>query len=824
MRRKRVWVKRSLVGAGLVLAVTAAVAATVVIGTVPPLTGTLAVPGLQGPVTIVRDRNAVPHITGASVEDVYRGLGFAHAQDRLWQMEMLRRAGRGRLSEIFGERTLDADIFLRTLDLAGHAERSFQTFPPEAKRLLAAYADGINAFIGRQTGLLEQRLPPEFLLLRHAPEPWRPADSVTAVKIMALNLSTNITPEIQRLTLAAQGLTPAEIEDVMPLNGGERAPPLPDLAKLFQLRRLRATTPPKQTAAIDAFFGAGASNSWVITGSRTASGMPLLANDPHLKLSAPSIWYLAHLALEDTKDGAINAVGATLPGTPVIVLGRGNTLAWGFTNTEADVQDIFIERINPENPDEYQTPTGWQRFDVDTMEIRVAGGQTRYVERRRTRHGPVLPASFRDLSQILAPGYVAALQWTALTDDDTTITAGLLDKSIRTVPDYLERGRPYVVPMQSMVVADNRGDIAMFAPARLPMRHPDNKIAGRAPVPGWDPIYDWQGFVPFEELPRVVNPPQGAIGTANARIVGDGYPHVITYDWEADYRASRIRDLVTSRSGHDMETMRAAQLDVFSPAFAELAPLMIAAARPAVSEDIDVLEQLGRWDATMRADSVEPLIFVAWLRETVRAIYGDDLGPAFPQFFSPRAPMMARLFNGHAAGRDWCDDRTTAAHENCGDVLAKALRRAVVELERRFGRDRAQWSWGKAHTALGEHQVFGELPVIGPYFSIGVASPGGPYTLNRGVMEFGRERPFANRHASTFRAIYDLQNLDSSLFMQSTGQSGNPFSRYYRTFEKSWAAGRYIQIPTDRAVIENEAIGTWALNPAPDAAGAYTAR
>ena len=819
MRRIRVWLKRTLIGAGLVFGAAVAVAAAVVLGTVPPLSGTLAMPGLTKPVTIVRDRHAVPHITAAHPADLYRGLGFAHAQDRLWQMELMRRAGQGRLSEIFGERTLDTDIFLRTLDLAGHAERSYARFPAEAQELLAAYSAGVNAFLERPTRLVEQRLPPEFLLIGHKPEPWRPADSVTVVKMMALNLSANLGAEIQRLTLAAQGLSPAEIEDIMPLNGSERPPPMPDLATLYPLRTLHAATPATQTAALDVFLGAGASNSWVVAGSRTASGKPLLANDPHLRLSAPSIWYLAHLALDDQVRGKVNMAGASLPGTPLIVLGRTDTLAWGFTNTQADVQDLFIERINPDNPEEYLTPTGWERFEVDVMEIRVGGGETRLVERRRTRHGPVLPSNFRDLGRILTSGYVAALQWTALSDDDTTILAGLLDARIRTVEAYIENARPYVVPMQNIVVADTQGNIGLIAPGRVPVRHPQNKLAGRAPAPGWNPIYDWQGYVPFEELPRAVNPPEGAIGTANARIVPDGYPHLVTYDWEADYRQRRVQQLVNDRTGHDMGSMKAAQLDVHSTAFAELAPVMISTARPAVAavEDREVLDLLSRWDASMRADAVEPLVFVAWLREAVRAIYADDLGPAFDQFFHPRAMAMTRLLKGEASNRDWCDDRRTAKHERCGEVLAAALRRAVQRLESEFGRHRAQWSWGKAHVALGEHQVFSELPIVGRFFTVGSATPGGPYTLNRGVVEFWREPPFANRHAASLRAIYDLADLDRSLFMQPTGQSGNPFSRYYRTFERSWAQGEYIQIPIAPNVFEREAIGTWQLVPAENA-------
>jgi penicillin amidase len=814
MNRARLWLRRTVIGMALALAILAGALATIAASTVPPLSGTLKLAALTAPVAVVRDANAVPHVFGASVSDLYRGLGFAHAQDRLWQMELLRRAAQGRLSEVLGERTVDVDVFLRTLGLYRAAERSFERLPQVAKDLLSAYAEGVNGFLSRPTGLLETRLPPEFLLLRFKPEPWRPADSIAVIKMMALNLGANLGAEIQRLTLAAQGLNPAEIEDVMPLNADEHPPPLPDIARLYPLRALDSGPPPARNAALEGLLNPpGASNSWVVAGSRTLSGHPLLANDPHLRLSAPSIWYLAHLGLEPPGQSTINLLGASLPGTPVIVLGRGHSLAWGFTNAGTDVQDIFIEKVNPDNPGEYLTPVGWRPFEVEDMEIRIAGGGRRIVQRRATRHGPVLPASFRNLGRILGPSHVAALQWTALSGDDTTIAAGLFDPSIRTVEAFLDRTRYYVVPMQSMVVADTRGRIAMAAPGRVPVRDPANVLAGRAPVPGWEGTYDWKGFVPFAELPRVVDPASGAIGTANARIVDHSYPHLLTFDWEADYRQRRIRELVLERTGHDMPTMRAAQLDVRSLAFAELLPLMLDAARPLVTRHTGVLDQLASWDATMRADAVEPLLFAAWLRESVRAVFADDLGPAFDPFFAPRARAMVRLLRGEASSRDWCDDVRTPTRESCGEILARALSSAIEDLERRYGSDRSRWTWGSAHYALGENQVFARLPLVGRLFNIGTSSPGGPYTLNRGAMDFSQDDPFANRHASTFRAIYDLGNLDRSLFMQSTGQSGNPFSRYYRTFEQSWSEGHYIEIPTDRAAIERQAIGTWRLEP-----------
>lgn len=814
MRRLLKWIAR-LAAAVAVLAVAAAgIAYALLRNTVPSASGSLAIAGLSAPVEVVRDREGVPHVFAETMEDALSALGFLHAQDRLWQMELTRRSGQARLSEMFGERTFTTDVFLRTLDLYGHAERSFAALPPEARRNLEAYARGVNAFIGRKTGLLEPRLPPEFLLLRHEPEPWQPADSIVTIKLMALNLSTNLNFELMRLALAGQGLTSAEIEDLMPSDGAVAPPPLPEIAALYPLRR----NPPAQRQAerapiIDELTGGGASNNWVVSGARTRSGKPLLANDPHLRLGAPAIWYLAHLALEPPGADVVNIVGATLAGVPLVVLGRGNTLAWGFTNTGPDVQDLFIEKINPDNPREYLTPYGWRPFATYEMAIAVKGAGVRKVERRLTRHGPVLPGFYRNLEGLLGPGHVAALQWTALSDDDTTIAAGMYDPGVHGVGDYIEHMRPYVVPMQSMVVADTAGKIGLIAPGRVPVRDPANKVAGRAPVPGWDATYDWKGYLGFEDLPRVENPPEGAIGTANANIVGPDYPHHLTYDWDPEFRQRRIKELIVDRDGHDIASMRAAQADVFSPPIPRLQALMVAAAQAGGSVDATVLDQLTTWDATMRADAPEPLIFAAWMREAVRAIYRDDLGAAFDRYFDSRALALIRLLEGRATGRDWCDDRTTPSRESCGEVLATALVTALEDLERRYGSDRSKWRWGAAHFAYGEHRPFGMFPGIGPYFNVEAPSPGGTYTLNRGKPEFAEEPPFANRHASSYRAIYDFADLDRSLYMHTTGQSGNPLSPFYRSFAERWAKVEYIEIPTKRADVAKTAIGTWRLAP-----------
>jgi penicillin amidase len=345
------------------------------------------------------------------------------------------------------------------------------------------------------------------------------------------------------------------------------------------------------------------------------------------------------------------------------------------------------------------------------------------------------------------------------------------------------------------------------------VRDPANKVAGRAPVPGWDATYDWKSYLKFDALPREDKPNVGAIGTANARMVDPGYPHLLTYDWEPAFRQQRIKQLIFDVDKHDMASMRAAQTDVLSLAVLKLQPLMIAAAQAGGSVEHSVLDQLTVWDGTMRADRPEPLIFTAWMREAVRAIYRDDLGEAFDRYLGYRAVALIRVLEGRATSRDWCDDRTTPERESCSAVLAGALNRALHELQLRYGGDRSKWRWGEAHPAFSEHRPFGLVGGLAPFFNVEVPSAGGNYTLNRGQAEFGADQPFFNRHAASFRAIYDLADLDHSLFIQTTGQSGNPLSPFYRSFATRWSKGEYIEIPTRREAVEAASLGKWTLMP-----------
>lgn len=806
------WAGRSAIVLGVLVAALALLAFAMLRQTVPARSGAVVLAGLKSPVEIVYDREAVPHISAREPDDAYVALGFVHAQHRLWQMELMRRAGQGRLSELFGRATLGADMFTQTIDLYGHAERSLKALSPPARNALEAYARGVNGYLARPRRLLEPRLPPEFLMLWVAPEPWRPADSLVIVKLMALQLGRNLDKEVDRLLLAAHGLAPDEIEHLMPTVEPWGAPPLPDLRALYPLE---APDGGKLRHCADAegrLTSGGASNNWVVAGRRTASGAPLLANDPHLGLSAPSVWYLVHLAVGNRETPA-NLVGASLPGTPLVPLGRGDTLAWGLTNTESDVQDLYIERIDPADPARYLTPDGSRPFVRENVTIHVRGGAPVTFERLTTRHGPVISPVYRGLDRVLGSKHVAALRSTALTSDDTSIEVGLFDARLRTVGDIIAATRAVVGPMQSMVIADSRGSIGLMAAGRLPIRNPENRIQGRAPVPGWDARYDWVGTVPFADLPRRIDPPAGAIATSNTQMVGADYPHLVTYDWPPGFRQQRIRELVLDRDGHDMGSMRRAQLDVHSPAFGRLKSLMVRQARDAGAAEPALLAGIEAWDGGMRADSAMPLVFVAWFRQSLLGIYGDDLGALIALGENERAEQLMALLEGRPAGRDWCDDRRTPARETCGQILAAALARAIADLEARFGRDRKLWRWGDAHVALGEHRPLGLLPVAGRFFNIETPSSGGPFTINRGKTSLFCSDPFANREATTFRAIYDLADLDRSLFIQSTGQSGNPFSADYRTFVDRWRDGGYITIPAARAAYESHATGRWHVSP-----------
>jgi len=773
----------------------------------PQTSGTLSVPGLGAPVEIVRDANDVPHIYAKSIADAHFALGYVHAQDRLWQMEMNRHVASARLSEILGRASLDTDRFLRTLGVHRAAVATLPHLDGATRAALAAYAAGVNAFLATRKG----PLPPEFVALGVTPEPWQPADSVAWLKMMAWDLGGNWSTEILRLRLA-QRLDSRQIAEFVPPYPGDAPLPVRDLAALY--RGLAPAAATIVAAAPPSLPEGAGSNNWVVAGARSASGKPLLANDPHLGLNVPAIWYFAHLSAP-----GLNAIGATLPGSPMLVLGRNDRIAWGFTNTGPDVQDLYIEKIDAADPQRYATPEGTQAFVTRNEVIRVKGEPDETLVVRSTRHGPVISDVSRAAGIATPKGYAIALQWTALRDDDLTVEAGAMLPRAANWSEFLEGARRFHSPQQNMVYADVDGNIGFVAAGRVPIRRADNDLFGMAPAPGWDARYDWQGFIPFDELPRAFNPPQGRVVTANDKITPPNYPYFISSDWFAPYRAKRITELIDGEPLHSRESFARVQADDRSELARDLLPTMLRAA-PRDGPAGELAALLAHWDGSMDAGRSEPLIFGAWYRELTRRVYADELGPElFRDYWDQRAVFMTNVLthpdDGEGVSR-WCDDINTPRHESCAEEIAAALEDASAYLREHYGNDPKQWRWGTPHFSFSRHQPFSRSALLAPLFDLKQPSNGDSFTVNVGRYRIADEvNPFASVHGASLRAIYDLAEPDRSVFIHSTGQSGNRLSPWYDAFTLRWARGEYVPMTTRRSEIMQGAIGTLELVPAP---------
>jgi penicillin amidase len=766
----------------------------------PETRGEIRLQGLTAPVEILRDPYGIPHIYAQTLEDAHFALGFVHAQDRLWQMEMSRRIAAGRLSEIVGRPGLETDRFMRTLGVRRVAQANLGHYDAQTRSLLDAYAAGVNAFLATRPVL-----PPEFWITRVQPEPWTPVDSVSWTKMMAWDLSGNWREELLRMRLS-KTLPTSRIQEFLPPYPGDPAVALPDLRQLYR----NLDKPLRELAerwGRDADVAVG-SNNWVVSGARSESGKPLLANDPHLGLSAPPVWYFAHLHAP-----GFDVIGATLPGVPGVVLGRNERIAWGFTNTAPDVQDLYIEKIEPSG--RYLAPEGPRAFTVHDETIRVKGAPDEKLTVRESRHGPIISDVLQPAQDALPRGYVMAFAWTALAPDDLSAQAGFKLARATNWQSFLAAARDFHVPQQNVVYADVDGNIGFIAPGRVPIRKPGNDLKGLAPAPGWDARYDWAGFIPFEELPRAYNPSSGALVTANHKIVPPGYKYPITYGWQPPYRAHRIEQLLDARPKHTIASFAGVQADVVSLAARELLPKLLTIEGQS-ADARRALAALGSWDGTMASDRPEPLILVAWWRELARAVYADELGDAFARNWNTRAVFLGNVLADVDGQGRWCDDVRTPRAETCAELLSTSLERALADLKARYGADLSKWRWGDAHQAHHQHRPFSRVKWLAWLFDIRVPTPGGAYTVNVGRSDFDNAAaPYENRHAPSLRAIYDLADPERSLFIHSGGQSGNPLSSQYRAFTDAWAHGQYIPMLTGRARIEAEGAERLVLAPRP---------
>jgi penicillin amidase len=744
----------------------------------------------------------VPHIIAASFQDAAFGLGYAHAEDRLWQMEMARRFVRGRLAELFGGQALQTDVLMRTIGLYGAAEEALKHLAPQSQRVLQAYADGVNAYIAGHTG----RWPIEFALAADGPpERWTPDDSIAVMKGMAWQLSGNAYGEAARAALIPV-LGRQGVQDFFPPFSEA---PLPAwLDDIYTTTRTgQAFAPPDKTA----------SDNWVVDGRRSEDGRPLVANDPHLGFTIPSVWYLAHLSFQDQ-----DIAGGTLAGIPAIIAGRNRHVAWGETNTGPDTQDLFLERLNEDNRREYQVPGGWAQFDTRLEIIKVRFGADRRILVRSTRHGPVMPEA-SVFGRAAPDGYVIALAWTALAPDDTTLDAVLGIDLAQNSSDFKAAALRFVTPMQNTVYADDSGHIGLVLPGRVPVRAKSNDAMGLVPAPGWDGRYDWQGFIPAQEMVSVTDPPSGQIATANNKTVPEGYAYTLTKEWEVSYRYDRIEQLLAQTEKNSPARFAAMQNDIIDPYAIELKRRLFAAG-PFPEADAQASKLIAGWNAAMEADRPEPLIFAAWARALARRIYGDELGPQFRNFWGYRPEFTLRVLDGIDGAQRWCDDRATAEVEDCGSRIRLALHDAVEELSAQFGGDPTRWRWGIPHKALNIQQPFGSFPIIGGYFNREITVSGGPFTLLRADNAMGSPQPYTAVHGAGYRGVYDLGNANASRYIISTGQSGNLFSSHYDDLMPVWAHGGTIAIPLDRNTIQASTVNRLTLQPLPATAAVQQAR
>ena len=761
----------------------------------PVYSGVQTLKGLHGDVDVVFDRHAIPHIRATAPQDAYRALGFVHAQDRLFQMDFMRRLGAGRLSEVVGRPTYRLDRAMRTLGLYRLAQETYNRLPEDTQSALDAYAEGVNAFLATRSGTL----PPEFVMLRYAPEEWKPADSLVWGRLMAMQLTGNWRTEALRAALSKR-LSPEQISDLWPKSTIDVPPTLatariPDFANIMHnlLDGLPAWL--RQISA---------SNSWVVSGNRTATGKPLMANDPHLGFRAPGLWYLARVEAP-----GLNVTGATAPGVPFHILGHNGHIAWSFTTTDSDTQDLYLERRTRGNQDTYDTPAGPRKYAIRMEEIVVRDQPRETVKIRASRHGPIISDVYPRLRQSTAERYDVALAAAGLRADDLTPLALMRLNRAKNWDEFTGALQSFHAPQQNISYADGDGNIGMYAPGRVPVR---NTGEGKVPSPGWTGTHGWRGFVPYDALPRAFNPVSGAAINANHRLVPRSYPWFLTDDWSAPYRAKRLHELLDVDERHSATSFARIQNDVLSLAATQLTPLFLRHLRPQTGIAGEIADMIAVWDGTMSRERSEPLIFSTWLAEINKAMYADELGPLFEGYYGQRPLAIEHMLTRR---QTWCDDVGTRAAETCDDIVTRSFETAISALSEKYGNDHERWLWGKAHQATFAHPIFGRIPVLRHLSDIRIDSGGGAYTVNRAQPRLtDPQNPFASIHGPGYRAIYDLSDLNASLFATATGQSGNMLSAYYDDNIEAWRDGQYIKIPKSREDALQGAIGVLTLTPA----------
>ena len=814
------WLLRIVSGAILLGVLAAALIYWLASRSLPDYSVDLDVTGLQAPVELVRDNASVPHIFGQTDEDVYYALGFAHAQDRLWQMVTLRRTVKGKLSEMFGVRTLQTDALMRRLDLYTAAQQSVEDLSEETRAALKAYSAGVNAWMQQVNDGALGRGAPEFFMFSNEITPWVPADSVAMLKLMAFQLTGQMHSEILRAQTSLL-LPDARVRDILPDAPGAGVAALPRYASLFPDATMPAHS---QFAAWQAGPMspvnrpplAGASNAWAAAPSRSAAGSTLLANDPHLPFAAPGLWYLARLELES---GGV--IGATIPGIPAVLSGRSESVGWGLTVAYIDDQDLYIEKVNPDVRGEVLTPEGYKPLRKRQSIIQIKDADPITLTLQWSENGPVLPGDMFDLGAITPPGHIVSLAWTALSEDDTTMDGVLGLMHAQSVAEGINAGRAVVAPGVNITLAD-AGAVGLKTLGAMPRRDPAHQSKGRMPTPGWLPENRWQGMLGYAANPEFLAPEGGILGNTNNKTIDRPFPLHVSYDWGDSQRIQRWQRLMQNREVHTRESFVEAQLDTVSPAARSLLPLIAAdlwftgEAAPDGTPERQrqrALNLLAEWNGEMSEHLPEPLIYAAWVRALQDRLIRDDLGPLARRFTHVEPLFIERVFRDVDGASAWCDVLQSTARETCADVARQSLDDALIWIGETYGTALESLRWGDAHQATHDHPVLGDVPVLKWFVNIRQSTSGGDNTLMRGVTSGDPAHPFENVHGAGYRGVYDFADPDSSIFITATGQSGHFLSRHYDDLGELWRRGEYVPMSLDPDLARAAAVGITHLTP-----------
>ncbi len=764
----------------------------------PIVNGSMRLDGLDAPVEVIRDKWGVPHIYANSLNDLYFAQGFVHGQDRLFQMDIYRRLASGRLAEIIGKSVLDSDRSMRTLMLSEIARQQAGMQSPENHAYMESYASGVNAFIR------SKRWPLEYQLLRVRPDFWSVIDTITWSKFMSWELSGNWINEILRARLVdqlgpdlAKELWPAypdEWPEIAPANGQRQpTPPLAGHEKLVSSGEDNPLLKPPFTVFPDEGLG---SNNWAISGKRTTTGKPILANDMHLSLMTPSIWYENHLVCPQ-----MNVTGVTFPGIPGVVSGHNEFVAWGYTDAMTDVQDLYQEHLHQEKDGTYQVESngGWYPARIVQDEIKVRGGEPEIHRVVVTRHGPVI----NSLNPKMCGPEPLALKWTSY-DDDSMFDSLFAINQAHSCQELHEALRFWNAPVQNVVYADTQGNIAYSLAGRIPIRAHGE---GRIPAPGWTDEYDWVGFIPFEQMPYIVNPGRGYLATANNQTIREGYPYFLGFDTLFGDRYERITELISSRDKIDIPFIKKMQIDQVSSAARTFADHIVAAIGDGSAFE-PVIAGLRSWDGSLSAHSREAAVYEVFIRRMIVLIISRHLAEnpnlvddglldrgikvtneaSLDTFYRGRGPAFAWLKSVITDPQShWFD---LGHGETRDDVIRLALSETIAALETRLGKDMDSWTWGRLHQVVFNHPM-GIAKPMKKFFNRGPFPVGGDGTTVWAAQSLGYNLNSNQFVGPPYRMIVDLGNLSNSISLLAPGQSGVPTSKHYDDQIEGWFSGDY---------------------------------